>query len=181
MSVRESTEVILYDLSRTATWLELADRYIQQYNANPVHFVLPKQHALIHPLVEAYAKDLEGFVNYLIGVRDSLDRRSSAYREVHALYRKINGRLVQQQRRERTSRAVAKATELYGEATYQQKQQWAAKMEHEWAKRRITFLEAARRGGGRVPQDEMNELLAEFWNDIDTEIYNGENIPRWET
>jgi hypothetical protein len=77
-------------------------------------------------------------------------------------------------------RAVARAEELYGEIPYQERIQWIAKLEHEWARRRIAFLEQQRRriGEPRLSVEIRTELLLEFWDTIDTEIYEGQ-IPPW--
>jgi hypothetical protein len=90
------------------------------------------------------------------------------------------GRYVQQVRRERADRAIAKAQELYGDTDFHTRLQWVSKLEHSWAQRRLDFL-AKHRGrseNNRISSDERAELLAEFWDEIETEIHNGE-LPSW--
>jgi len=96
------------------------------------------------------------------------------------VYRRINGRHVQQLRRSRSNRAVEKAIELFGSVDYQTRLQWVANLENDWAKRRLVFLDAQRDKftGGRISVEDRVELLAEFWNDIDTEIYEG-RLKKW--
>jgi hypothetical protein len=150
------------------------------YASNPEVFLLPKAHEFLKPLIEAYSHNLEGFTQYLVEIRDNFDRRSLQYTEVQAIYRRINGRYVQTARRERIARATAKAEELYGEIPYTKRLQWMAELEHKWAQRRLAFLEIQRT---RLKQKHLEtelrtELLLEFWDIIDTEIYKGE-LPPW--
>jgi len=179
MSLHETTNLLLYNPEKTGTWLNLADKYIQSYNEAADMFVLPKAYSFLKPLIESYANNLDGFVQYLLGIRDSFPRGSLAYGEVHTLYRRVNGRYIQQVRRERMARAVAKAEELYGPTEYINRMKWMADLEHSWAKRRLEFMDAAGHGK-RMTHDERADHLDEFWCSIDTEIYNGENIPPWD-
>ena len=78
------------------------------------------------------------------------------------------------------ARAIIKAEALYGEIPYTKRMQWMAEQEHIWAQRRLAFLEQQRK---RLKQDRLStdlrtEMLLEFWDIIDTEIYEG-NLPPW--
>lgn len=176
----ECNNTLLRNPDKLHDWLSIADKYMQAYAESPKTFLLPRAHEFLKPIIETYALDLEGFTYYLVGLRDSFDRYSTAYKDIQAIYRRVNGRLIQQQRRERVNRAVAKAEELYGEIPFTQRMQWMAELEHEWAKRRLEFLEANRRRyeNDRLPTEDRAELLAEFWENIDHEIYEGK-IPKW--
>lgn len=175
MSLRDTTEMILYDTSRTARWVQAADYYIRQYNTDREHFVLPKAFAALAPVIEEYADNFGGFVQYVQGIRDSLPPKSQASKDAQVVYRKVVVRYVQQQRRERVDRAMKKAQELYGDAPFQTRLAWMAKLEHVWAKRRLEYL--ARK---KMSREERAEALEEFWDMIDEEIEAGERIPRWE-
>lgn len=178
MSLKDTTSVLLDNSDKIAKWLGLADKYIQSYNDDPSTFMLPRAHAFLKPIIESYATNLEGFLSYVSGIRDSLPRQSAAYAEIQTVFRRINGRWTQQQRRERSARAVAKATELYGEIDYHTRQKWVADLEHQWAQRRLEYMDNASRGE-RLDMEERAELLAIFWDEIETEIFNGERLPRW--
>lgn len=179
-ALSQCTNALLRNPDKAAEWIAVADRHMQTYVESPETFLLPKAHEFLKPLIESYALNLDGFTQYLVGLRDSFDRRSSQFTQIQAVYRRVNGRYVQQQRRERIGRAVAKAEELYGTVHYQERVFWMARVEHEWAQRRIAFLEQQRRriGEPRLSVDIRTELLLEFWDGIDTEIYEG-NIPPW--
>lgn len=176
----QCTNVLLRNPDKVPEWVTLADRYMQTYAEDPKAFLLPKAHEFLKPLIESYALNIDGFTQYLIGLRDCFDRGSSQFTQIQAIYRRVNGRYVQQQRRERISRAVAKATELYGDVSYQERMFWMARIEHEWAQRRIAFLELQRKRlrTERLSVELRAELLLEFWDTIDTEIYEG-NVPPW--
>ena len=174
------TETRLRNPDKVKDWLNIADKHMMNYASNPDVFLLPKAHEFMKPLIEAFAHNTEGYAQYLVDLRDNFDRRSLPFVEIQAIYRRVNGRAVQQARRERIARAVAKAEELYGEIPYTKRMQWMAEREHEWAQRRLTFLEQQRERlkQERLAVDVRTEMLLEFWDIIDTEIYKGE-LPPW--
>jgi hypothetical protein len=161
-------------------WLTLADKYMQTFVADPEQLLLPKAHGFLKPLIEAYAYKTESFTQYILGVRDSFDKSDLAWEHAQSVYRRVNGRHTQQIRRERSGRAVAKAQELHGKAEYHARLKWVADLEHDWANRRLAFLDQhrAKFKSNRLDTETRAELLAEFWDVIDTEIYEGD-IPPW--
>lgn len=179
-ALKECTNTLLRSPEKMPEWLSISDKYMQTYAENPETFLMPRAHEFLKPLIEAYAENLEGFTQYLLGLRDCFDRKSSAFKELQAIYRRVGGRYTQQLRRERINRAVAKAEELFGVIPYTRRMQWMADVEHAWAKRRLSFLEAQRLQiqEDHLPAELRIELLAEFWEGIDNEIYEGK-IPPW--
>ena len=162
-------------------WITLADKYMQAYAENPHQFLLPKTHEFLYPLIKAFAPDTEGFTLYLVNLRDSFDKADRAWEQIQLHYRRINGRHVQQMRRERSQRAVTKAEELYGSTDYHSRLQWVANLEHNWSQRRLAFLDSKRDSfsSGRIDTEARTELLAVFWEVIDTEIFEGKELPPW--
>jgi hypothetical protein len=179
-TLTECTNSLLRNPDKMREWLAVADKHMQTYAEDKKNFLLPRAHEFLEPLILTYANNLEGFTEYLVGLRDRFDRSSAAFKDMQAIYRRVNGRYIQQQRRERMERATEKAEELYGKIPYMQRVQWAARLEHEWAKRRLDFLDAHRRKyeNDRLPAEDRVELLAEFWEGIDNEIHEG-RIPNW--
>jgi len=179
-NLQSATEEILSVPDRAHEWVALADEYMQSYNRSPNTFLLPWEHRFLKPLVETYAHNLEGFCQYVQGLRDSVPRDSLAWERLQQVYRKLTGRHVQQERRLRSDRAVAKAEELYGPTDYHTRLKWIANLEHEWAQRRLSFMEGFRQKteNHRLSVDERAEVLAEFWDMIDTEIQEGQ-VPPW--
>lgn len=174
------TATLLRNPDKVKEWLTIADKHMTSYEDNPEVFLLPKAHEFLKPLIEAYSNNLEGFTQYLLELRDNFDRKSSQFVDVQAIYRRLNGRYVQQSRRERMARAIIKAEALFGEIPYTKRMQWMAEQEHVWAQRRLAFLEQQRK---RLKQERLStelrtEMLLEFWDIIDTEIYKGE-LPPW--
>lgn len=178
--LKECTNTLLRNPDKVKEWLSLADKYMQTFVQNEKMFLLPRAHEFLKPLIDAYAHDPDGFVHFLVELRDCYDKGSAQFVEVQAIYRRVNGRYVQQSRRERIGRAVAKAEELYGEIPFTLRMQWMAELEHEWAQRRLAFLEQQRKRLKleRLSTEMRTEYLLEFWDIIDTEIYEG-NIPPW--
>ena len=178
--LRGCTEFFLRNPNAISKWLNTADKHMQSYAANPELFMLAKQHEFLRPLVMAYARDLEGFTQYLLELRTNFDRRSVEFVEIQAIYRRTNGRHVQQARRERMARAMEKNEALHGEVAYPTRIQWMTDVEHKWAQRRLEFLTGVRKtsGGQHLSTEDRTEALLEFWDIIDTEIYKGD-LPPW--
>ena len=178
--LNESTQTLLRNPSSIKKWINLADKYMQTFAKDPETFLLPKTHEFLKPLIEAYARNTDGFIQYLVGLRDSFSKEDLAWEEVQNVHRRVNGRYIQQQRRERSARATKKAEEAYGPTDYHARLKWVSDLEHGWASRRLLFLDKHRDEGSseRLSTEHRAELLLEFWEIIDTEIHEG-NIPSW--
>jgi hypothetical protein len=176
----ECTNILLRNPDSIKDWLSIADKHMQTYAENPNLFLLPRAHEFLKPLIESYADNTEGFIEYLTGLRDCFDRGTRQFSDIQSVYRRVNGRHVQQTRRERINRAVSKAEELYGEIPFTHRMRWMAELEHEWAQRRLMFLEVQRERlkQERLSSEQRTEYLLEFWDAIDTEIYE-EKVPPW--
>jgi len=178
--LEECTNTLLRNPDKVHEWLNIVDKYMQTYAKDKSLVLLPKAHEFLMPLIQAYATHLEGFIDYILELRDHYDRGSHQFEKTQSLYRRINGRYVQQQRRERIGRAVARAEELHGEIPFTDRIKWMADLEHIWAQRRLAFLEEQRLRLklARLSTELRTEYLLEFWDIIDTEIYEG-RIPSW--
>lgn len=161
-------------------WINLADKYMQTFAKDPETFLLPKTHEFLKPLIVTYARNADGFVQYLIGLRDTFSKEDLAWDQVQTIHRRVNGRYIQQQRRERSNRATQKAEELYGPTDYHSRLKWVSDLEHTWASRRLLFMDKHRdaQRAERLDTETRADLLLEFWEIIDTEIHEG-NIPSW--
>lgn len=179
--LKECTEFFLRNGKSITKWLTTADKHMQTFVKEPDSFLLPKAHSFLQPLIETYAKNTEGFTWYLIEIRDQFSKEDAAWECVQAMYRRLNGRVVQQLRRQRSNKAIAVAEGLYGETDYHTRLRWVAKLEHRWAQRRLDFLDAyrGRTGGDRIDTETRADLLAEFWEIVDTEIFEKKEIPDW--
>ena len=177
MDLSEATQFIFYS-GDPAQWLRLADTYIQQYNAMPRLFILPREHAQLKPVVEAFARDDRGLTDYVLGFRNDLPDGEQKI-AVNALYRKINVRYVQRVRRERLTRALDMAEKKFGTLDYEARLKYSKKLEQAWGRRRLDWLADVRRKMGRrnIPLEEMNDALSVFWAGVDDEIERGEVPP----
>ena len=179
--VQECTEFFLKNGKSITKWINITDKHMQTFVKDPEAFLLPKAHSFLRPLIERYAKHTEGFAWYLIELRDQFSKEDAAWERVQAVYRRINGRVVQQLRRQRSNKAIAVAEKLYGATDYHTRLQWVSNLEHKWAQRRLKFLDQYRSktGDERIDTETRAELLAEFWEIIDTEIFEKKEIPKW--
>jgi hypothetical protein len=177
----DCTEFFLSNPKAVAKWLTTADKHMQTYAAGPDELLLPKAHKFLTPLIETYARNTEGFIAYITTLRDQFSKEDAAWEQVQTVMRKVNGRFIQQLRRERSSRAIKAAEGLYGETDYHTRLKWVADLEHGWAKRRLAHLDDYRRKSGeqRIDTETRAEILAEFWDVVDTEIYERREIPKW--
>jgi len=176
MDIRETTAWII-NSDDPAKWLKMADIYIDQYNKLRSGFVLPKEYDCIAALLEVFAKRHADFPDYIRVIRDNLPKGEQS-REVNSLYRTVMTRFLQQERRDRVTRAVDKANDLYGPLSAEQKFGYARKAQKIWGNRRLELLRKAARhsSGRRLSMDEKAEILEIFWKEVDDEIDSG-NIP----
>ena len=153
---------------------------MQTKKADPDMYALPRAHEFLAPVIDTL-KDMEEFLDYIVMLRDNFSKGDKTWGDIQKVYRKVNGRHVQAIRRDRASRACAKAHELYGETDYHSRLQWISDLEHKWASKRLDFLDGfrAKYKSDRLDTEIRKDALIEFWNIIDTEIYEGRNIPPW--
>jgi hypothetical protein len=179
-AINECTRVLLQNPSSLAKWLNSADKYMQTFAADPGQLLLPNAHAFMEPIIRTYAHNTEEFIQYLLYIRDTFGVNELTREHVQNIRRRVTIRHAQQVRRERSSRATAKAKELYGENSYHARLKWVSDLEHGWAQRRLAFLAKHRSTlkGKKIDAEARADLLAEFWDIIDTEIFEGE-IPPW--
>ena len=175
-----SRERLLKAPDKISERLNVVDKHMQSYDQQHQIMLLPAGYEFLQPLATAFVRDLGGFGTFILGLRDSFDRRSRHFVDIQKLYRRVNGRHVQQQRRERMARAMGKAEALYGDVAYPTRIQWMTNVEHKWARRRLEFLTGVRDRSGEqhLSTEDRTEALLEFWDKIDTEIYEGD-LPPW--
>ena len=181
-TIKDATKALLAK-SDVAGWVLLADKYMHVYVANPKSFVLPSEHEILKPLVVYYARNQKKFPKYILQLRDYYDRKTDArHGELNKLYRRVFGRILQRERRERLDTALGQAEAQYGPCpNFQTRMAWCARREHEWAQERLDVLDSyrAKMSNGKLQRDEFNEVVERFWADIDERIARGD-VPPWE-
>ena len=158
--------------------LRLADKYLTQMQEMGSSFVLPREHSIVLPALEYYSGDLKGWVKFIKGVRDRLPVNGRSYHEgMHELYRMVNVRLTQMERRERLDAAVIAAVrkKLITD-TYEEKMRYTRRCTQLWKTRRDSMLRqaASQTGKGRLSVEERETLLEQFWAGVSEEINRGE-------
>lgn len=178
MDLRTATSSLLRD-PKVATWLKLADSYIQAYNRMPKQFVLPAEHSMLKPVIEAFAYDTDAFAQYIRALRDAAD--GTAYDELHELYRMVSMRALQNERRARIRKGLLllfphMAAALGREPTYDEQMRIARFIEQRWGAMRIEFLASERRlyKTRRLSSEERNISLKRFWKSLDDALEKGE-------
>lgn len=172
---QDVSDVLLRD-PNVADKLRLADNYMLQMQRFGNKFVLPDEHQELEPIIKKYARDLPRFVSLVRSIRDQVPPKKPSYIALHELYRMLEVRLVQQTRRERARKALNWVERHHAKLTHEQKMRWLRKLEQQWGKQRMQYLEAERRKTerGRLSTEEREELLKQFWAEIDEQVENGE-------
>lgn len=156
--------------------LRLADDFLTMLERQGEAFVLPRQYALIRPVLEYYAGDLPGWLKFVRGVRDRLPLKSDERAAVQAFYRTLDVRHVQKIRRDRIKLAVDNATKA-GKLTSDanDRHRYARRVVQHWSKRRFAAMDEAREKGARdrLTAEERNEICDLFWESVDEELSIG--------
>ena len=178
MDLRETTSYLLR-LPDIGAWLKLADKYITAYNSMPEHFVLPVQHALLKPIIEAFAKDGSAFTTYIHALRDATE--GVARDELHALYRTVSVRVLQTVRRTRLRKAtlllLPQLEPLLGrDIGYDDQQRVAKFLEQCWGAMRMAAMSEQReqQQSKRLNTGDRTVLLENFWKNLDQQLDRGE-------
>lgn len=178
MDLREATNWLLRapDIGK---WLRMADSYIQAYNRIPDQFVLPREHAVLKPVIDAFALDTQAFATYIRAMRDGSE--GIAYDELHDLYRTVSVRALQTQRRSRIRKAALLLVPLVEQKVgrvlrYDDEVVLAKFIEQRWGAMRMMALASARaeRQDRRLPAEDRAILLEEFWRALDRKLDEGE-------
>lgn len=162
-----------------AEQIKIADMLMAQKAAMGRAFEVPASHKALGPLIDTYWNKLDKFVDYVHQLRDDAPPRSDEYVALHELYRVLNVRLVQQQRRERFARAVKWLESKHPKTPAEDKAKWLRKLEQAWGRERLASMEHARRKTkqGRLSSEEREHVLREFWSEIDERITAGDLPP----
>jgi Ca2+-binding EF-hand superfamily protein len=175
MALPELTDHLIKD-PQVASKLRLADSYMLQVERMGRQFRVPEEHSDLTPIIERYSRNFSRFVSYVKDLRDTVPPRSESYIALHELYRMLEVRLVQQQRRERARKALAWLEKNYPKLNSEQKLRWVRKLEQQWGKRRMAAMDDVRRKTlrGRLSTTEREGVLQEFWHEIDQEVEKGD-------
>ena len=152
-------------------YVVLADMYIEMYTRSPSSFRIPQEYAQLMPIVEAYYNKLGDFVGFVRNLRDAVTKEQ--YADMHEVFRRINSRHVQIERRRRLAKAVNLIEEnLHRTFTYEQKKSVEKWLESYWGSERATRLNDVRTAS-RNPQlstDERAEICDIYWADLDNKL-----------
>jgi len=145
----------------------------------PERFVLPVEHALLKPIIEAFAKDGAAFTTYIHALRDAAD--GAAYDELNALYRTVSVRVLQTVRRTRLRKAtlllLPQLEPLLGrDIGYDDQQRVAKFLEQCWGAMRLAAMseERANQKAKHLNSVDRSVLLENFWKNLDQQLDQGE-------
>jgi hypothetical protein len=151
----------------------LADMYIEMHNRSPKNFRVPTEHKKLTPVINKFHNDQGGFVKFVRDVRDHAPKEG--YKGLNELFRRVQSRYVQHERRRRLNLGVSLIEADIGKQfTFGQKQSVAMWLEQVWGKERTNRLEEARKSisKGRLSSDERADICDVFWTDIDDRLAN---------
>ena len=178
-ALAELREKLIHKMGDAAKVASLADHYLMEMEKRGSDFRLPREHAVVKPILEEFAGDFDGFAAWLHGIHRDMPFRSAVRQEFYIAIRRVDVRLNQDRNRELTRLATKVAVDKkWLPDVFSLKQAYAAKLRKYWELRRTTFLASHRAASPtkRLTADERTELSAEFWETIRKEIENGESI-----
>lgn len=161
------------DSKNPAEMAELLDAYIQMYKKSSSNFIMPQEHQVLQTAVYAFAKDLKVHVAFIGQTRDAVG--INQYDGMQLVYRRVNSRLTQIERRRRLKQAISIIEPTLGlQFTFGQTNAVENWLENYWSKERIALLDTARNRGSsiRLSTEERAEICDAFWESVDTQLNN---------
>lgn len=176
MTLRDVRDTLL-QIAHPDRVLRYADGLMELRRKHGDNFTLTSADAWLLPLLEFYTEDLDGWCKFVKNVRDRLEPKSEEYVGVHEFYKVIYVRNVQRRTRNLTaiSTDLAVKRRLIPNA-FETKQRYAKRCIQYWSLKRRTLLANARLANPkkRLTLEEQDEILADFWAQIELEVNNGE-------
>ena len=154
-------------------WLRLADRYLEMREKSEADFVLPLEHAVLAPIVDAFADNFNGFLSYTQALRDTEPRDGGAYVELNAIFRHFQVKAIQRMRRPIIARArqmlITRFELRYGQTLDQVKRATIShRVEQRWGMMRLdaAAIERNERKTKHLPRQDINRVWDKFWSDL---------------
>lgn len=160
----------LYDVERAVPHLKTLDAYIQARGKNE-HLVLSESMQWLQPLGDYLAENPGRYMGWLKALADGR-RHADAIdvAEMIAFRRTTYQRFHMARRRRRLQLAQAMFESLHKRKLRGEELDVALrKLERKWMEQRDEFL-AAKAAGGTLPFDVKNELIDEFWSEIEAKL-----------
>lgn len=180
MSTLKELRDTLTQIAHPDRVLKLADRYLQDFEDRGEEFILPREHALVKPILEFYVGDLDGWKKFVRIVRDRLPVSSQERHDVQELYKLISVRVIQRRTRTLTDAAteIAVKKQLIP-STWDAKQRYIKRCIQAWKIRKDNMMRTIRRQSptGRISADHREQLLRDYWEQVAEEVENGE-VPK---
>jgi hypothetical protein len=164
-----------------ATLLIAVESGIRVYQRAPDSLVLPKDHKMLLPLIEAFAGKPAEFAEFVRSIRDDLED-SLHYEKLNTVFRRIFTKGVTMARRRRPTGAVlcvAKQLKKIGrELEYRDKLVVANVLEKAWGAKRLQALRSTRSElrVERLTEEQKEDVLADYWRKVDKSIERGDPL-----
>lgn len=152
-------------------YVVLADTYMEMYNRSPTNFIVPLEHEALVPVIKEFHNKLGKFVGYVRDLRDAVPKEQ--YADMHEMFRRVQSRYTQIERRRRLAKAVSLIEEnLHKTFTYGQKKSVEKWLELYWGRERTTRLDDVRTASKnhRLSTEERAEICDLFWADLDNKL-----------
>lgn len=179
MSLKEVRDTLL-QIAHPAVVLQQVDDYMELLRKHRGNFELPYALAWTKPLFEFYTEDLPGWIKFVRHVRDKLNPEDPDFKALQAFNEKLGSRMAIQRSRELVNLAMIIAVRKgLIEDTPDAKARYAKRCKTTWALRRKRTLANARMASSkkRLSLSEQDEVLKDFWENLELEINNGEIPP----
>ncbi|MGB4467536.1 MAG: hypothetical protein WBI41_05735 [Azovibrio sp.] len=186
MSELKSVRDTLLTIAHPDRVLAHADRLMGLLREHPDEFELPAAQGWLKPLLVFYTNDLAGWVKFVKHVMDRLAPEhkrgpfSEEYLGVRGFYNTVSVRYYVQRTRSIANAAVELAIRKgLIQDTKAARDRYAKRCTQVWAARKKLLLDNVRKESptGRVSLDHREQILNDFWEQLDQEVNNGEIPP----
>lgn len=170
----------IVDSDNPAALLIWADEEMQKIPRQGDMYELSRNYAWMQPVLEFYTYDLEGWVKFVRKVRDKMERRSKNHMETAAFSKMLLIRSIQRRTRAILDVAVNMAVRkgLIPDERMA-KERYQKRCVQSWKQRRDNLLKMVRASSKtkRISRDELETVVADFWETVASEVNNGE-VPK---
>lgn len=165
----------LNDATAAAQVLDLTDKYIRMRTELGDAFLLPKEHSYVEPALKEFKDDPRAWLDFVREIRDMFPVNGKEFgADIQDLYRRVELRVVQAERRDRLDRAVKAAIRAGAiENSPVEKKQYEQRCVAQWNLRKQEVRKTLLGENGRANRAEYSQGLANMWAEIDNEIASG--------
>lgn len=177
-TLKDLREWVLADPEQRLISLQIADKYLVEYDRDPKFLVIPWEHSFAKPVVEAFANDPLAYAKWLKKLNNNhFERGSELGKSLTELSAKIQSRGLNQRRRAIESDALFSALKHGAlKDTTLDKARWLKRFRDTVKREYEAHMKAFRSktDKGRIKTEEREVIVAEYWEQMAQRAAAGE-------